>query len=64
MTDGAQLWEAKWGVEKERGVESEANTHFPQPKTNGVQFVCSLCAFAVINFHLICHGESVIVHPN
>lgn len=64
MTDGAQLWEAKWGVEREKGGESQANPHFLQRKTNGVQFVCSLCAFAVINFHLTCLGEGVIVHPN
>lgn len=47
------------GVSKDRREVS-----FLQRKTHGVQLVCSLCAFAVINFHLICLGESVIVHPN
>lgn len=64
MTEGAQLWEAKRGVEREKGGASQANPHFLQRKTNGVQFVCSLCAFAVINFHLIRLGEGAIVHPN
>lgn len=69
MTGGAQLWEAKWGVEREKRGGSESNNLFlkkqkTNQKTNGVQFVCNLCAFAVINFYLIRLGVSIIVHHN